>query len=142
MTESLLFDSEYSIIGQIEITSPISYIMILLFVISISLLILSWYNFLKLKTIKFFKLSNIINLLVLILCLVLIYIHSILQLNIIKHEAIVMLPNQVSSDLVLRGFYISKIIPRFALIIGIIVFFSMIPTFINSKNQKIKSDSV
>ena len=137
MNDTLLFNGEYPLRGQIEITSPISYVLILLLVFSLALLLLSWLNYSKLKSKRLFNLVNIASIIILFLCNVLIYIHSIIQQNFIRHWAILNLPDgRISSDLVIRGFYVSKIIPRFSLVIGIVVVLSMIPVFLKKEELK------
>ena len=136
MNEKLLYNGEYSILGQIKVSGPISYIMIFLFFLSIIILFLSWYIHLKIKTDKRLNLVYFSNTTILLLTIILVYVHSIVQENIIKYVASLASPDNISSDLVLRGFYISKIIPRFALIIGAIVIISMIPILLNTKKDK------
>ncbi len=136
MKDNLLFNGEYPIQGQIEISSPFSYFLLILLLVSIIFLFLTWYNHLKIKSNKIYNISNIVNPLILLFSIALVYFHSIIQQNIAYKEALFKLPNQISSDLAIRGFYISKVIPRFALIIGIIVFISMIPIFINRYTNK------
>ena len=138
MNESLLFEGEYPVLSQIEITSPLSYILILLFLCSIIIFAASWYYPKMKSSDKKYVLLTLFDNVIILSTISIVYIHSIIQEDTARKLVEVWNASTVTSDLVLRGFYISKIVPRFALIISFVVILSFIVRSIKRNTSKLK----
>ena len=138
MFEAIHID-EYPLASQLYYSGAIGYVVLLLFALSVALLLASWLNYMKFRKRSISKLIRTLSVPILCMCIFASYIHVKNQETVAENLINTTGEYSISSDLALRGFYITKLIPRYGSLIAIIVVFSMIPSALLERVTKGKT---
>jgi len=119
---------EYPLASQLYYSGAMGYVVLFLFALSVVLLLVSWLNYMKYRKRSITKLVRTLSVPILCMCIFASYGHVKNQETIAENLINTTGEYSISSDLALRGFYITKLIPRYGSLIAIIIVFSMIPS--------------